>query len=30
MRPALLAVLEVIEEQVQQGFRRLERQIERL
>jgi hypothetical protein len=30
IRPALLAVLEVIEEQIHQGFRRLERQIERL
>jgi hypothetical protein len=30
MRPALLAVLEVIEDQVHQGFRRLERQVQRL
>jgi hypothetical protein len=30
LRPALLAILEVIEDQVEHGFRRLERQIQHL
>jgi hypothetical protein len=29
-RPALLAILEVVQDQVHQGFRQLERQVERL